>query len=65
MNTSVMKRKMHDNDEDSSPPKIVPISNDIKPTVYVLAGCIGPKRLEIMRKSVEKMGYTLSPRMAY
>lgn len=69
MYTSVKKRKSHDDDDDDSRPiKIVPTSyNGDKPpiTVYILPDCITPKRLDVMTKNVEKMGFTLSARMTY
>lgn len=69
MSVSMKKRKLHcEDDEDSRRTKMVSTStsssND-KPIIYILPDCIGPKRLEIMKTSVDKMGFTLSPRMMY
>ncbi|XP_046459358.1 DNA nucleotidylexotransferase-like isoform X1 [Daphnia pulex] len=63
MSISMKKRKLHEDEEDSRPTKIVSTSINNKQIIYILPDCIGPRRLEIMEKSVNKMGLTLSTRM--
>jgi hypothetical protein len=67
MSISMKKRKLHEDEEDSRPTKTVSTSssNNNKQIIYILPDCIGPRRLEIMEKSVDKMGLTLSTRMTY
>jgi hypothetical protein len=65
MSISMKKRKLHEDEEDSRPTKIVSTSINNKQIIYILPDCIGPRRLEIMEKSVNKMGLTLSTRMTY
>ncbi len=65
MSISMKKRKLHEDEEDSSPTKIVSTSSSSnkKEIIYILPDCIGPRRLEIMKNSANKMGFTLSARM--